>query len=109
MIRITTILSNNEVMPISEELKKLEVGGLTVDKVRGRGKIPPPEIHAGKGRDIFQPQFSQKYVIEVVVTEDKEDRIIEIIRRNSTRGKIIVEPILRAIDIATGDEGKKVI
>ena len=109
MIKISTVLSNNEVMPISEGLKKLGIGGLTVDKVRGRGKTPPPEIHAGKGRDIFQPQFSEKYVIEVIATEDKENQIIEIIRKNATRGKIFVEPVLRAIDIASGQEGESTI
>ena len=109
MIRITATLSNNEVMPISEELKKMEIGGLTVTKVRGRGKTPPPEIHAGKGSDIFQPQFGQKYVIQIVTLEENEDKIIEIIKKNATRGKIIVEPILRAVDIATGEEGGAVI
>lgn len=96
-------------MPISEELKKLEIGGLTVGKVRGRGQTPPPEIHAGKGRDIFQPQFSQKYVVQIVTTDDKQDKVIEIIKKNGTKGKIIIEPILRAIDIATKEEGESVI
>lgn len=109
MIRITVILSNNEVMPISEELKKIEIGGLTVTKVKGRGQTPPPEIHAGKGRAIFQPQFSQKYVIQIITTEDKQDRVIEIVKKNASRGKIIVEPILRAVDIATKEEGESTI
>lgn len=109
MIRITVTLSNNEVMPISEELKKMEIGGLTVTKVRGRGKTPPPEIHAGKGRDIFQPQFGQKYVIQIVTMEENEDIVIGIVKKNATRGKIVVEPILRAVDIATGEEGEAVI
>jgi len=109
MIRITVTLSNNEVMAISESLKKLEIGGLTVDKVRGRGKTPPPEIHAGKGRHVFQPQFSDKYVIQIITTDDKEDKVIDIVKKHATRGKIIVEPILRAIDIATKEEGQAVI
>jgi len=71
VIRITATLSNNEVMPISEELKKLGTGGRIVTKV-SRGKTPPREIHAGKGSDIFQPQFSQKYVIQIVTMEENE-------------------------------------
>jgi len=38
-----------------------------------------------------------------------EDQAVEIIRKCSRRGKIIVEPVTRAIDIATGEEGDKVI
>lgn len=109
MIRITTTLSYNDVMAISENLRKIGIGGLTVQKVRGRGKTPPPEIHSGKGRAIFQPQFSEKYIVQVIVTEKKENEAIEIIKKSSRRGKIMIEPILRAIDIATGEEGDSVI
>ena len=42
MIRITATLSFNDVMAISEDLKKIEVGGVSVSKERGRGKTPPP-------------------------------------------------------------------
>jgi len=90
-------------MAISEALKKINVGGLTVIKKRGRGKKPPPELHAGKGSMIFQPQFTEKYVIELVVGENQKDEAIKIIRENSTRGKIFVTPNVDMIDIKTGD------
>ena len=109
MIRIRVILSFNDVMAISESLKKIGIGGLTVSKERGRGKTPPPEVHSGKGRAIFRPQFSEKYIIQLIVPKTKEDQVIEIIKKNSRRGKIMVEPILRAVDIATGQEGEEVI
>ena len=109
MIRIKAILSFNDVMAISEGLKKIGTGGMTVSKERGRGKTPPPEIHAGKGRAVFTPQFSQKYVIQLIAPKSKEEQIVEIIKKNSRRGKIVVEPILRAVDIATGKEGEEVI
>lgn len=109
MIRIEAILGKNDVMPISEALKKLNVGGMTVTKMRGRGKNPPPEIHASKGTEIFVPQFADKYVVQVIVPETKEEDVIKVIKENSTVGKIFVSPILRAIDIGTGDEGESVI
>lgn len=109
MIRIVVTLSKNEVMAISEELNKFGIGGLTVSKIRGRGKTPPPEIHASKGSEVFKPQFSEKYVIDIVTTEDREDQIVEVVKKIASRGKITVEPILRAVDIASGKEGKQVI
>ena len=109
MIKIQAFLGNNDVMAISEALKKYEIGGLTVNKVRGRGKKPPPEIHAAKGSAIFQPQFSQKYVIELVIPESKEEHVLNIIKDKGSVGKIFVSPVLRAVDIATGDEGEGVI
>ena len=109
MLRIEALLGNNDVMAISEALKEIEIGGLTVSKVRGRGKRPPPEIHASKGSAIFQPQFSQKYVIELVIPESKEEQVVKIIKDKASIGKIFVSPVLRSVDIATGNEGEEVI
>lgn len=109
MLRIEALLGNNDVMAISEALKRIEIGGLTVGKVRGRGKRPPPEIHASKGSEIFQPQFDQKYVIVAIIPENKEEEVISIIKEKGSVGKIFVSPILRAVDIATGVEGEEVI
>jgi nitrogen regulatory protein P-II 1 len=109
MIRIEAILGKNDVMPISEALKKIKIGGLTVTKMRGRGKNPPPEIHASKGTEVFIPQFSDKYVVQIIIPETKEEEVINVIKQNATIGKIFVSPILRAIDIASGNEGESVI
>ena len=109
MLKIEAFLGNNDVMAISEALKEVEIGGLTVGKVRGRGKRPPPEIHASKGSAIFQPQFSQKYVIELVIPESKEEQVVNIIKEKGSVGKIFVSPVLRAIDISTGAEGESTI
>ena len=109
MIRIEIVIAKNDVMAISEALKKIPVGGLTVSKKRGRGKNPPPEIHASKGTAVFTPQFGDKYMLEVIVPDSKEEEVIKIIRENTTIGKIFVYPVLRAIDIATGKKDEEAI
>lgn len=102
-------MGQNDVMSISEALKELKVGGLTVSKVRGRGKIPAPEIHTSKGSEVFVPQFSYKYVLQVVIPDAKKDQTITAIRKNATAGKIFVTSIIQAIDIESGEEGDNVI
>jgi nitrogen regulatory protein P-II 1 len=109
MLRIQVILGENDVMAISEGLKKIGIGGLTVTKVRGRGKRPGPEIHASKGSEIFVPQFNDKYQLEAIISDTQEDEVIGIIKDKGRVGKIFVSQILRAIDIATGDEGEETI
>ena len=109
MLKVEVILGQNDVMAISEELKKIGIGGLTVSKVRGRGKKPGPEIHASKGSEIFTPQFNDKYQLEAIIPDTKEDEVINIIKKNGRIGKIFVSQILRAIDIATGTEGEDTI
>jgi len=109
MLRIETILGENDVMAISEGLKAIGIGGLTVSKVRGRGKRPGPEIHASKGSEIFTPQFNDKYMVVAIIPDSKEDEVIGVIKENGRVGKILVSQILRAIDIATGNEGEETI
>lgn len=96
-------------MAISEGLKEIGIGGLTVSKVRGRGKKPGPEIHASKGSEIFVPQFNDKYRLEAIISDTQEDEVINIIKEKGRVGKIFVSQILRAVDIATGEEGEKTI
>ena len=109
MLKIEVILGNNDVMAISEGLKEIGIGGLTVSKVRGRGKRPGPEIHASKGSEIFVPQFTDKYRLEAIVPDSKEDEVVSIIKKNGRVGKIFISQILRAIDVSTGHEGEETI
>ena len=109
MLKMEIILGENDVMSISEGLKKIGIGGLTVSKVRGRGKRPAPEIHASKGSEIFVPQFSTKYKMEAIIDEAKEDEVVGIIKENGRIGKIFISQILRAVDIASDNEGEEII
>ena len=109
MLKVEVILGQNDVMAISEGLKEIGVGGLSVSKIRGRGKKPGPEIHASKGSEIFVPQFNDKYKLEVIISDTKEDEVVSIIRNNGRVGKIFISQILRAIDIESGNEGDETI
>ena len=109
MLKIEVILGKNDVMAISEGLKKIGIGGLTVSKVRGRGKNPGPEIHASKGSEIFVPQFTDKYRLEVIIPDTKEDEIVSIIKEKGRVGKIFISQILRAVDIESEEEGEETI
>jgi len=109
MLKIEVILGENDVMAISEGLKQVGIGGMTVSKVRGRGKKPGPEIHASKGSEIFVPQFNDKYLLEIIISDTKEDEVVRIIKENARVGKIFVSQILRAVDIVTDTEGEKTI
>jgi len=109
MLKIEVILGENDVMAISEGLKEIGIGGLTVSKVRGRGRNPGPEIHASKGSEIFTPQFNDKYRMEAIIADTQEDEVIAIIKKNGRVGKIFVSQILRAVDIASDEEGESTI
>jgi nitrogen regulatory protein P-II 1 len=109
MIKIEVVIPQNDVKPISDALKKINVGGITISKIKGRGKTLAEKLHASKGTEMYTPEFSDKYKLEVIVSDDKENNAINIIRENSKIGKIFVWPIARAIDIESGLENEKAI
>jgi nitrogen regulatory protein P-II 1 len=109
MIKIDVVIPQNDIEAISEGLKKIKVGGITILRVRGRGKSAAPKIHASKGTEMFTPEFSDKYTLQVIVDDNKEKGAIDIIRANSKMGKIFIWPIARAIDIESGAENEKAI
>jgi len=102
-------MAENDIGKVSEGLKKIVVGGLTGFKVKGRGKTVPPSIHASKGTEMFTPEFSDKYVVLVVLPDTKMDQAIKVIREHSKIGKIFVTPVLHAVDLATGVEDEEAI
>lgn len=109
MIKIEIILPENDVRPISDELKKLSVGGITAYRGWGRGKTVNPKIHASKGTEIFTPEFGDRFILEVIVQDDKKNEVVEIARSKAKLGKIFVTPISEAFDIPTEKKDEQAI
>ena len=59
--------------------------------------------------EVFIPHFGDKYRMMVVVPESKEEKTVDIIKKNGRSGKIFISQMLRAIDINTGNEGEEII
>ena len=109
MIRIDAVVPQNDIRTISDALKTIHVGGITIQKVRGRGKTAAHALHAAKGTETFIPEFSDKYIVTVIIESKNENEVVNIIRNNTKVGKIFMYPLSRAIDIATGAENEKAI
>jgi nitrogen regulatory protein P-II 1 len=109
LIKIEVVISQNDIKAISDALRGINVGGITISKVKGRGKSIAPQIHASKGTEMYTPEFADKYKLEVIVPDSKENDAINIIRENSKIGKIFVWPIARAVDIESGVENEMAI
>ena len=109
MIKIEIILPENDVRPISDELKKLSVGGITAYRGWGRGKTVSPQIHASKGTEIFTPEFGERFIMEVIVPDDRKSEVIEIVRSKAKLGKIFVTQVGEAFDIQTQKKDEQAI
>jgi nitrogen regulatory protein PII len=91
---------------VREALTPLGVQGLTVSEVKGFGRQKgQTEIYRGAE---YHVSFLPKVKIEVVVTADQVDGVVEAIQRSAHTGKIgdgkiFVLDIERAVRIRTGE------
>jgi nitrogen regulatory protein P-II 1 len=92
-------------------LKELDLGGFTYYESRGRGQIPRPEIHAGRGTSTYRPEFNVNATIVVVTKDSMVDTVISKILDSASsglagEGKIFVSDIDDVVDIGTKQRGE---
>ena len=92
-------------------LAELGLGGFTYYESRGRGQIPRPEIHSGRGTSTYRPEFNVNATIVVVSNDSMADNVIsKILESTSTglagEGKIFVSDVDEVIDIGSKQRGE---
>ena len=103
---ITAIIKPFKLEDVRDALTKLGVAGLTVSEVKGFGRQKGhTEIYRGAE---YTVNFLPKIKIEVVVPDDRADRIVEAIASTARTGqigdgKIFVIEVEHALRIRTGE------
>ena len=91
---------------VRDELSAIDVQGMTVTEVKGFGRQKGhPEIYRGAE---YATMFVPKVKLELVVSDDIVDRVVETIEATARTGKIgdgkvFVIDVERALRIRTGD------
>ena len=108
MHKIEAIIRPFRLDEVKDALTEVGVAGLTVTEVKGYGRQKGhTELYRGAE---YVVDFLPKIKLEMVVTDDLKDRVIEAIlsSANTNRigdGKIFVSPVANAIRIRTGEQG----
>jgi nitrogen regulatory protein PII len=103
---IKSIVRPNKVDDVREALEKLNVSGMTVTDVRGHGRQKGhTAIYRGKEYDVT---LLPKVSIEVVVSDDVVEEVIQAITRAARTGEIgdgrvFVLPVEHSYNIRTGE------
>ena len=103
---ITAIIKPFKLEDVRDALTKLGVAGLTVSEVKGFGRQKGhTEIYRGAE---YTVNFLPKIKVEVVVPDDRADRIVEAIASTAKTGqigdgKIFVIEVEHALRIRTGE------
>ncbi len=113
MKRIEAIFPAERLYNVSDELKKVGVGGLTVYDSKGRGQVPIQQRVAGRG-GLFTPMFNTNCCVVVVVSDSKVEQVVQAILNSAGsgmagEGKIFITNVDRAVDIGSKKSGDEVL
>ena len=117
MTKIECILRPNSMLKVKEALGKIGINGMTVTEAIGCGL---QKGHANTDIDIedwdseFNITLLPKTKLEMVVSDENVDKVVDIIIESARTGeigdgKIFIYPVIDAIRIRTGERGDKVI
>jgi nitrogen regulatory protein P-II 1 len=109
MFKIEAIIQPSKLGAVREALKAIGVEGITIAEVRGHGRQKGhKEVYRGRE---YMVDLLPKTRLEMVVTEDRKDDVIEAILRTARTGKIgdgkiFVYQVAGAIRIRNSDRGE---
>lgn len=106
---ITAIVKPFKVSEIKDALGEINVFRMTLTEVKGFGRQKGhAELYRGSE---YQVDFLPKVKVEIVITDDLVDEVLETIERAAKTntigdGKIFVSNIEQAVRIRTGERGE---
>jgi len=109
---VTAIIKPFKLDDVHENLTNLGVKGITITEVKGMGRQKGhTELYRGAE---YQVNFLPKIKMEIIVTEEMAERVIETIAENASTGnigdgKIFVMDLEEVIRIRTGESGNDAI
>ena len=112
MKKIEAIIKPFKLDEVKDELNKIGVLGLTVSEVKGYGRQKGhTELYRGAEYAI---DFLPKIKIEIVISDELIDDVIDVIKKKAQTGrigdgKIFISNIEETVRIRTGETGIKAI
>ena len=109
---IKSIIKPFKLEDVKDALSEIGVEGMTVIEAKGFGRQKGhTEIYRGSEYTI---DFLPKVVIEIVVSDDLSDKVIDTISKAAKTekigdGKIFVLPVEQAVRIRTGKQGEEAL
>jgi nitrogen regulatory protein PII len=112
MKKIMAIIRPNKLQVVKEALDDISVPSMTVTEVKGRGK-QRGVIEIYRDRE-YCIDLLPKLEIDIVVSDDKVDKIVDTIAKAAHTGeigdgKIFVTPVEEVVRIRTGERGHDAI
>jgi nitrogen regulatory protein P-II 1 len=109
MKKIEAIIRPERLNDVKQALDDLGFHGMNITQVTGRG-AQRGIVHQGRGGETVTVDMLPKVKLEVVVSDQAVDRVIDVIisaakTGNIGDGKIFVLPVEEAVRVRTGERG----
>lgn len=112
MIKIEAVIKPFKLDDVKDKLNEIGIKGMTVTEVKGFGRQKGhTELYRGAE---YQVDFLPKIKLEILVSQEMEDQVVETIVKAAQTGKIgdgkiFITDLKEVIRIRTGDKGKEAI
>ena len=111
MKKIEAVVPQARIERAFAALKELDLGDITYFESKGRGEIPRPKIHSGRGTGTYTPEFNVNSTIMMVVKDSMVDKVVEKILESTSsglkgEGKIFVSNVDDAVDVGSKKRGE---
>jgi len=109
MKKIEAIIRPFRIDDVREGLAELGVKGMTLTEVKGYGRQKGhTELYRGSE---YQIDFLPKIKLEIIVTDDMVEKVVDVIIKTAKTGqigdgKIFLYPVEDAIRVRTGESGE---
>jgi nitrogen regulatory protein P-II 1 len=112
MIKIEAVIRSQKLDAVKTALDKIEAGSMTVSEVKGRGQ-QKGITQQWRGAE-YVVDYIPKTKIELVVPDDKAEKIVDIICDVANTGsigdgKIFLIPVKDAIRVRTKERGNQIL
>ena len=107
MKMVVAIIRPEKLECVKKALEERGITGMTVTEVKGRGEQKGIRLQF-RGREV-EVDLLQKTKVEVVVSDDKVEKVVEAIVNSARTGKfgdgrIFIVPVEKSVKIRTGEE-----
>jgi nitrogen regulatory protein P-II 1 len=112
--KIEAIIRREKFPAVDEALKKMGVGGLTVEEVAGRGRARHTTTVLAKGRWDYEEEYIKHLKLEILVQESNAQGVIDAIMASASTGsvgdgKIFVSSVDEVLDIGSKAVDEKAV
>ena len=114
MKKIEAVIRREKFEAVDDALKKIGVGGLTLEEVKGRGRTRLVTTVHMRGVWTQEDEYIRHIKLEIIAKDDEVNGVVETILNSATTGspgdgKIFVSKVDQFLDIGSKQTGDKAV